>query len=103
MSWPGLCIRSGSGAYQHDSCFVRCGSVDYIFSAERVYFVVDGIFDQSDGAAAGCDLAAGKGAEFEICDTGLGVWVNDVNIIWNEKEAGQWEMRPNALLLGYLE
>ena len=32
-------------------------------------------------------------------DTGLGVWVNDVNIIWNEKEAGQWEMRPNALLL----
>ena len=41
----------------------------------------------------------GKGAEFEICDTGLGVWVNDVNIIWNEKEAGQWEMRPNALLL----
>ena len=25
--------------------------------------------------------------------------VNDVNIIWNEKEAGQWEMRPNALLL----
>ena len=53
----------------------------------------------ADGAAAGCDLAAGKGAEFEICDTGLGVWVNDVNIIWNEKEAGQWEMRPNALLL----
>ena len=45
------------------------------------------------------NLAAGKGAEFEICDTGLGVWVNDVNIIWNEKEAGQWEMRPNALLL----
>ena len=38
-------------------------------------------------------------AEFEICDSGLGVWVNDVNIIWNEKEAGQWEMRPNALLL----
>jgi len=33
----------------------------------------------------------------------FGVWVNDVNIIWNEKEAGQWEMRPNALLLGYLE
>ena len=41
----------------------------------------------------------GQGAEFEICDPGLGVWVNDVNIIWNEKEAGQWEMRPNALLL----
>ena len=36
---------------------------------------------------------------FEICDPGLGVWVNDVNIIWNEKEAGQWEMRPNVLLL----
>ena len=33
-----------------------------------------------------CDLAARKGAEFEICDPGLGVWVNDVNIIWNEKE-----------------
>ena len=51
----------------------------------------------------GLPLAAiwllGKGAEFEICNPGLGVWVNDVNIIWNEKEAGQWEMRPNALLL----
>ena len=35
----------------------------------------------------------------DIVYTGLGVWVNDVNIIWNEKEAGQWEMRPNALLL----
>ena len=34
----------------------------------------------------GLPLAAGKGAEFEICDTGLGVWVNDVNIIWNEKK-----------------
>ena len=45
-----------------------------------------GIFDQPDGAAAGCDLAAGQGAEFEICDPGLGVWVNDVNIIWNEKK-----------------
>jgi len=29
----------------------------------------------------------GQGAEFEICNPGLGVWVNDVNIIWNEKEA----------------
>ena len=27
-----------------------------------------------------------KGAEFEICDPGLDVWVNDVNIIWNEKK-----------------
>ena len=34
----------------------------------------------------GLPLAAGKGAEFEICDPGLGVWVNDVNIIWNEKK-----------------
>ena len=34
----------------------------------------------------GLPLVAGKGAEFEICDTGLGVWVNDVNIIWNEKK-----------------
>ena len=33
---------------------------------------------------------------FSTCSN---VWVNDVNIIWNEKEAGQWEMRPNALLL----
>ena len=27
----------------------------------------------------GLPLAAGKGAEFEICDPGLDVWVNDVN------------------------
>ena len=30
--------------------------------------------------------AAWQGAEFEICNPGLGVWVNDVNIIWNEKK-----------------
>ena len=48
-------------------------------------------------------MSAGQGAEFEICNPGLGVWVNDVNIIWNEKEAGQWGMRPNALLLVYSE
>ena len=38
----------------------------------------------------GLPLAAiwllGQGTEFEICDPGLGVWVNDVNIIWNEKK-----------------
>ena len=28
----------------------------------------------------------GKVQEFEICDPGLDVWVNDVNIIWNEKK-----------------
>ena len=41
-----MCIRdrSGSGAYQHDYCFVRCCSADYIFSAERAYSVVDGFF-----------------------------------------------------------
>ena len=37
------------------------------------------------GVDAFC-LAAGQGAEFESCDPGLGVWVNDVNIIWNEKK-----------------
>ena len=37
-------------------------------------------------STAGCDLVAGQDAEFEICDLGLGVWVNDVNIIWNEKK-----------------
>ena len=34
----------------------------------------------------GLPLAAEQGAEFEICDPGLDVWVNDVNIIWNEKK-----------------
>ena len=28
-------------------------------------------------AAAGCDLAAGKGAEFEICHSGLGLWIKN--------------------------
>ena len=28
-------------------------------------------------AAAGCNLAAGKGAEFEICHSGLGVWIKN--------------------------
>ena len=94
-----LHIRSGAWSAQHGNCSAWRGCADYLFPAEWCDFAGYGIFDQPDGAAAGCDLAAGKGAEFEICDPGLGVWVNDVNIIWNEKEAGQWEMRPNALLL----
>ena len=28
----------------------------------------------------------GQGARFKICDPGLDVWVNDANIIWNEKK-----------------
>ena len=94
-----LHIRSGAWPAQYGNCSAWRGCVYYLFLVEWCDFAGYGIFDQPDGAAAGCDLAAGKGAEFEICDTGLGVWVNDVNIIWNEKEAGQWEMRPNALLL----
>ena len=43
--WICLGLVYVSGAYQHDSCFVRCCSVDYIFSAEWAYFVVDDIFD----------------------------------------------------------
>ena len=98
-----LHIWSGAWSTQHGNCATWRGCAYYLFPAEWCDFADYGIFDQPDGAAAGCDLAARKGAEFEICDPGLGVWVNDVNIIWNEKEAGQWEMRPNALLLGYLE
>ena len=94
-----LHIWSGAWSAQHGNCSTWRGCAYYLFPAEWCNFADYGIFDQPDGAAAGCDLAAGKGAEFEICDSGLGVWVNDVNIIWNEKEAGQWEMRPNALLL----
>ena len=43
------------------------------FPAEWCDFAGYGIFDQPDGAAAGCDLAAGQGTEFEICDPGLGM------------------------------
>ena len=68
------------------NCSAWRGCAYYLFPAEWCNFAGYGIFDQPDGAAAGCDLAAGQGAEFEICDPGLGVWVNDVNIIWNEKK-----------------
>ena len=68
------------------ACSAWRGCADYLFPAEWCNFAGYGIFDQPDGAAAGCDLAAGQGTEFEICDPGLGVWVNDVNIIWNEKK-----------------
>ena len=79
-------IRSGAWSTKHGNCSAWRGCADYLFPAEWCDFAGYGIFDQPDGAAAGCDLAAGKGAEFEICDPGLGVWVNDVNIIWNEKK-----------------
>ena len=79
-------IRSGAWSAQHGNCSTWRGCAYYLFPAEWCNFADYGIFDQPDGTAAGCDLAAGKGAEFEICDTGLGVWVNDVNIIWNEKK-----------------
>ena len=81
-----LHIWSGAWSAQHGNCSAWRGCADYLFPAEWCDFAGYGIFDQPDGAAAGCNLAAGKGAESEICDTGLDVWVNDVNIIWNEKK-----------------
>ena len=74
-----LHIRSGAWSTKHGNCSAWRGCADYLFPAEWCDFAGYGIFDQPDGAAAGCDLAAGKGAEFEICDPGLDVWVNDVN------------------------
>ena len=81
-----LHIQSGAWSTKHGNCSVWRGCAYYLFPTEWCNFAGYGIFDQPDGAAAGCDLAAGQGAEFEICDPGLGVWVNDVNIIWNEKK-----------------
>ena len=81
-----LHIWSGAWSAQHGNCSTWRGCAYYLFPAEWCNFAGYGIFDQPDGAAAGCDLAAGQGTEFEICDPGLGVWVNDVNIIWNEKK-----------------
>ena len=75
-AWSGL----------HGHCSAWRGCAYYLFPAEWCNFAGYGIFDQPDGAAASCNLATGQGAEFEICDIGLGVWVNDVNIIWNEKK-----------------
>ena len=79
-------IRSGAWPTQHGNCAAWRGCAYYLFPAEWCDFAGYSFFDQPDGIAAGCDLAAGKGTEFEICDPGLGVWVNDVNIIWNEKK-----------------
>ena len=81
-----LHILSGAWSAQHGNCSAWRGCAYYLFPAEWCDFAGYSFFDQPDGAAAGCNLAAGQGAEFEICDTGLGVWVNDVNIIWNEKK-----------------
>ena len=90
-----LHIQSGDWSTKHGNCSAWRGC-DYYYSPQNGVILLVMAFLISP---MGLPLAAGKGAEFEICDTGLGVWVNDVNIIWNEKEAGQWEMRPNALLL----
>ena len=81
-----LHIRSGAWSAQHGNCSAWRGCAYYLFPAGWCNFAGYGIFDQPDGAAVGCNLAAGQGAEFEICNPGLGVWVNDVNIIWNEKK-----------------
>ena len=42
----------------------------------RIRILPKGDFLWPDGAATGYNLAAGQGAEFEICDSGLDVWVN---------------------------
>lgn len=68
-----LHIWSGAWSVQHGNCSAWRGCAYYLFPAERCDFAGYGIFDQPDGATAGCDLAAGKGAEFEICHSGLGV------------------------------
>ena len=92
-------IRSGAWSAQHGNCSTWRGCADYLFPAEWCDFAGYGIFDQPDGATAGCNLAAGQGAEFEICDTGLGVWVNDVNIIWNEKKQDNGKRDPMPCFL----
>ena len=79
-------IRSGAWSAQHGNCSAWRGCAYYLFPAEWCDFAGYSFFDQPDGIAAGCDLAAGQGTEFEICNPGLGVWVNDVNIIQNEKQ-----------------
>ena len=76
-----LHIRSGAWPAQYRDCSAWRGCAAYLFPAERCDPFGHGIFDQPHGIAAGCDLVIGQGAEFEICDPGLGVWVNDVNII----------------------
>ena len=68
------------------NCSTWRGCAYYLFPAEWCNFADYGIFDQPDGAAACGDLAAGQGTEFEICNPELGVWVNDVNILQNEKQ-----------------
>ena len=96
-------IRSGAWSAQHGNCSTWRGCADYLFPAEWCDFAGYGIFDQPDGATAGCNLAAGQGAEFEICDTGLGVWVNDVNIIWNEKKQDNGRCDPMPCFSVYSE
>ena len=60
-----LHIRSGAWSAQHGNCSAWRGCAYYLLPAEWCNF-------------------AGQGTKLEICDPGLGVWVNDVNIIWNE-------------------
>ena len=68
-----LYIRLSAWSAQHGNCSAwRCCAY-YLFPAEWCDPFSHGIFDQPHGATSGCDLAAGQGAEFEICNSGQGV------------------------------
>ena len=49
-----LHIRSGAWSTKHGNCSAWRGCADYLFPAEWCDFAGYGIFDQPDGAAAGC-------------------------------------------------
>ena len=79
-----LHIRSGAWSVQYRDRLAWRGCAYYLFLEKWCDFVGYGISDQPDGAAAGCDLAAGQGAEFEICDSGVSLWIKNMQ---NHKNA----------------
>ncbi len=80
-----LHIRFGAWSTKHDGIALLGVAVLITYSPQNGAILLVMAFLIS---RMGLPLAAiwllGKAAEFEICDPGLGVWVNDVNIIWNK-------------------
>ena len=45
----------------------------FVWLCTGLIYISSLVLGLPDGVAAGCDLAAGQGAEFEICHSGLGI------------------------------
>ncbi len=73
LCWDCVYLWTDFRLTQHGDCCIRCGGIDYLFSAKWTYLAVDCLFDKSLRSANGSNLAVGKGTGLKVCNSGFSV------------------------------